>query len=94
MKRHCKGEPYRIGGKRDPLLQTKKKLTTLYNRIDLPTTIALNNILVFEKFVHTYLFLDRLLRLWLGVQVDLLHGAGLPVLLVHQQFHLAKGSLP
>ena len=31
-KLHCKGEPYRLSGYRDPLIQTKK-LITLYNRM-------------------------------------------------------------
>ena len=52
---HCKGEPYRLSGQLDPLLQTKKNLTTLYIRINEMLWILLS--LLYDMIYIGYLFI-------------------------------------
>ena len=54
------------------------------------TAITLHNIRMLEQLVHTNLLLGRLVSLGVLLDVDLLHGAGLARVPVHQELHLGE----
>ena len=56
------------------------------------TAVALHNIGMLQKLVHTNLLLGRFDRPWVLLHVDLFHGTGFAGVPVDQQLDLGKGT--